>query len=90
VIGVTRTLATEAAPYGIRVNCVEPGAVDTPRPGIGRLPQEMFDAVANNTPMRRWAHPREIASVALFLASEDSSFMTGQVLGANGGAAMAV
>jgi 3-oxoacyl-[acyl-carrier protein] reductase len=90
IVGLTRVLAHEAAPFGVQINCVEPGAVDTPRPGLGRLPQEIFDAVANNTPMRRWAHPREIASVALFLASADSSFMTGQVLGANGGAAMAV
>jgi 3-oxoacyl-[acyl-carrier protein] reductase len=89
VIGLTRTLAAECAPFNIRVNCVEPGAVDTPRPGVGRLPQDMFDAVANSTPMRRWAHPREIATVSLFLSTEESSFMTGQVLSASGGAAMA-
>jgi NAD(P)-dependent dehydrogenase (short-subunit alcohol dehydrogenase family) len=90
IVGLTRALAVEAAPYGVLVNCVAPGAIDTPRPGIGRLPKDILDVAVAKTPARRWAHPREVASVALFLASEDASYMVGQVLSPNGGAAMGI
>jgi NAD(P)-dependent dehydrogenase (short-subunit alcohol dehydrogenase family) len=90
IVGLTRALAADASQHGILVNCIAPGAVDTPRPGIGRLPDAVFDTVANRTPIRRWAEPRELAAVALFLASDDSSFVTGQLIGVNGGAAMAI
>jgi NAD(P)-dependent dehydrogenase (short-subunit alcohol dehydrogenase family) len=90
IVGLTRALAAEAAPYGVLVNCIAPGPIDTPRPGIGRLPKDIHDAAVTRTPARRWAHPREAASVALFLASEDASFMVGQVLSPNGGSAMGI
>ena len=82
---MTKSMALELAPFGIRVNAIGPGSVKT----------DMLKSVVGNeaamakiyarTPLGRVAHPDEIASIAAFLASEDSSYMTGQVLYADGG-----
>lgn len=84
-----RTWAAELADRGIRVNTVVPGPVETP--GLkGLAPagseQELLDAEAAKVPMRRLGHPSEIAAAVLFLASEESSFMTGAELFVDGGA----
>lgn len=81
--GLTRAVAQDVAPQGIRVNAVAPGFVDTPINDF--LPEEVIDSAIAATPAERMGTPREIAAVALFLASDDSSFMFGQVLGPNGG-----
>lgn len=84
-----RTWAAELADRGIRVNTVVPGPVETP--GLkGLAPagseQELLDAEAAKVPLRRLGHPSEIAAAVLFLASEESSFMTGAELFVDGGA----
>jgi 3-oxoacyl-[acyl-carrier protein] reductase len=79
----TRAVAQDVMPQGVRVNAVAPGFVDTPINEF--LPQEVVDAAVAATPAERVGTPDEVAAVTLFLASDDSSFMVGQVLGPNGG-----
>lgn len=79
----TRAVAQDVASQGIRVNAVAPGFVDTPINEF--LPEEAISSAVAATPAERMGTSAEIAAVALFLASDDSSFMFGQVLGPNGG-----
>lgn len=83
LIGLTRALAKEVAPSGIRVNCVAPGAIDTDM--NASLSAEAIDAIKDETPLGRLGTPEEIVNILLFLAGDESSFITGQVIGANGG-----
>jgi len=83
VIGLTKTLALELARYNINVNCVAPGATKTPL--IARLPPEIAEKFKKMIPFKRFAEPREIADLHLFLASEQSSYITGQVIFIDGG-----
>lgn len=85
VAQLTRVLALEWAPHGVRVNCVAPGYVRTPltepvfeRPGF-------LEDLRRRTPLGRYAEPREIAAPVLFLASDLASFITGQTLFVDGG-----
>jgi 3-oxoacyl-[acyl-carrier protein] reductase len=80
---LTRAVAQDVMPQGIRVNAIAPGFVDTPINAF--LPEEAIASAVAATPAERVGTPAEIAAVALFLASEESSFMVGQVLGPNGG-----
>jgi len=83
VIGLTRALAKELGPSNIRVNCVAPGVVDT---DMNRhLAPEDLAALAEETPLGRIGRPEEIAQAIYFLASDRASFITGQVLGVDGG-----
>ncbi|WAC54285.1 SDR family NAD(P)-dependent oxidoreductase [Gordonia sp. SL306] len=86
VTGITRTLAAEWGPYGIRVNAVAPGYIDTGmmRSGLesGTLDE---DRLLDRTPLRRFGLPEEIASATSFLVSADASFVTGTVLRVDGG-----
>lgn len=83
VIGGVRQLARELAQYNIRVNAVAPGIVDTEMGG--HIEQELKDAVLANVMMKRVARPEEISNVSMFLASDMSTYMTGQVIRVDGG-----
>ena len=83
VIGLTRALAKELGPSRVRVNCVAPGVVDTRM--NAHLAQEDLAALEEETPLGRIGTPEEIARAVYFLASDQSSFITGQVLRADGG-----
>src|SRR4051794_15889907 len=91
VSGITRCLAVELDPFGIRVNCIAPGAVDTPMPGVflahfeGAELEQMKGLLVSRQIQKRWASADEIASVAAFLASDDSSYITGHILPVDGG-----
>ena len=83
VIGFTKALAKELGPSGITVNCVAPGVIDTDM--NSHLSKEDCDALADETPLCRIGKPEEVASLICYLASEDASFITGQVISPNGG-----
>jgi 2-hydroxycyclohexanecarboxyl-CoA dehydrogenase len=93
VIAFSKTLARETARYGINVNVVCPGMTDTPLMQAIRDQSEktakIVDAVIKATPFRRAAKPEEIAAMVVFLASNDSDFITGQTLSVDGGLTMA-
>ncbi|SFC21721.1 SDR family NAD(P)-dependent oxidoreductase [Tropicimonas isoalkanivorans] len=86
VIAMTRTLARELAP-GILVNAIAPGSVETDMTSPASMTPDQI-ARDLDTPLARFGQPEEIASMALYLASDDSSFVTGQCFGVNGGSAM--
>ncbi len=86
VVGLTKILAREAAEYGIRVNAVAPGRIDTPM--IWDVPPEVNEQVRKNIPLKRLGKPEEVAEGILFLLSESSSFITGFVMDINGGSGM--
>ncbi|AIQ68793.1 SDR family NAD(P)-dependent oxidoreductase [Paenibacillus graminis] len=84
VILLTESMAVELAPYGIRVNAVAPGFVDTPLDR--RLREEAgLPSHSEHTPMKRAATPQEIANVFLFLASDDAGYVTGETVRVDGG-----
>ena len=83
IIAFTRTLASEVGELGVRVNAVAPGPTDTDM--IVQVKNKVGDAVLSNCAMNRYAKPKEIANVALFLASEQASFINGQVIRVDGG-----
>ncbi len=83
LIGLTKALAKEVAPSGILVNAVSPGAVDTRM--MASFSAEDIAALCEEIPLERLAKPEEIASVVSFLASDAASYITGQIIGVNGG-----
>lgn len=83
VIGLTKTLALECARYNINVNCVAPGATKTPM--TAKIPKEIAEKFVKKIPFRRFAEPEEIANVHVFLASDEASYITGQVIFVDGG-----
>lgn len=83
VIGMTQALAKEVGPSGVRVNCIAPGVIQTDM--NAHLDKETINELADETPLMRIGLPDEVARAALFLCGEGASFITGQVLGVNGG-----
>lgn len=83
VIGFTKALAKELGPSGINVNCVAPGVILTEMNAA--YSEETMENLKNEAPLERLGKPEDIAETVSFLASEKSSFITGQVLGVNGG-----
>ena len=82
IIGLTRSLAMELAPSGIRVNCVAPGVIETDM--VRALGEETIRDLREQTPLGRIGTPEDIAAAVSYLASERASFVTGQVLAVDG------
>jgi len=88
VMGLTRAMALALAPHRIRVNAIAPGLTDTAQPRYGNSEAELVE-LGRQIPLEgRMARPEEIARVAVFLAAEDSGWITGQTIHVNGGAFM--
>jgi NAD(P)-dependent dehydrogenase (short-subunit alcohol dehydrogenase family) len=85
--GMTRSLAMELGPVGIRVNSVAPGVVDTDLWARNKAIPGVIEAVEALTPLRRWSVPEDIADVIVFLASDAARFVTGETISADGGMA---
>ena len=83
VAGLTRALAREVGPSGVRVNCVAPGVIDTDM--NSQLTYEEMLALTDEIPLMRLGTAEEAAKAIFFLASDDSAYITGQVLGVDGG-----
>ena len=86
VIGLTKTSARELAARNINVNAIAPGYIDTEM--TKKLPEDAKVKMQEQIPLGRLGTPEDVAAAVLFLVSDDSSYITGQVLGVNGGMAM--
>jgi 3-oxoacyl-[acyl-carrier protein] reductase len=86
ILGMTKSLAAELGPYGITVNAVAPGRIDTPM--IRDVSPEVNARLAQQTPLRRLGTAEDIAGTVMFLISEAASFITGATIDVNGGRAM--
>ena len=84
---LTKYATKELTPYGINVNCIAPGAIEAPmnRPGRGEEQVEQWFAAAKKVPSGRVGNRQDIANLALFLASDDSSFICGETIIMDGG-----
>jgi NAD(P)-dependent dehydrogenase (short-subunit alcohol dehydrogenase family) len=87
VVSMTRAMALELAPLGIRVNAIAPGLTDTAQPRYGSTEDELA-VMAAAIPVGRMAQPADIAGMAAFLASDLAAFITGQTMHVNGGTYM--
>lgn len=88
VISLTRTLAVELGAFGINVNAISPGLTPTEGMKSVGLPPEVQEAVVTMTPLKRLGKPEDYVGAAVFLASDESSFMTGQTISVDGGISM--
>jgi 3-oxoacyl-[acyl-carrier protein] reductase len=86
VIGLTKTAAKELAPKGINVNAIAPGLILTDM--LRSMPPAILERMASTVPLKRLGSSQDVANVALFLASEESSYLTGQVIYCDGGLIM--
>jgi 2-hydroxycyclohexanecarboxyl-CoA dehydrogenase len=94
VIGFTRAVARESSRFGVRVNAVAPGPIDTPLLNaapeqLGEIGERLKAGMIGATSMRRIGQPEEVAAAIAFLASDDASFVTGQTINVSGGLSMA-
>ena len=94
VIGFTRAIARESSRFGVRVNAVAPGPIDTPLLNAapkeyGEIGERLKQGMIDSTSMRRIGQPEEVAAAIAFLASDDASFVTGQTINVSGGLSMA-
>lgn len=87
ILALTKSLALELAPYGVRVNCVIPGVTNTQMPRQGTTEEELF-ARGKAIPLGRIGQPEDIAAVVAFLFGPDAGYVTGQGIAVNGGAIM--
>jgi len=85
VISLSKAIAKELAPHGIRVNCVSPGLIDNTRFHGRFTPRETFEGIARTIPLGRAGQPEEVARVIAFLAGDDGSFLVGETIEINGG-----
>ncbi|QGA69118.1 SDR family NAD(P)-dependent oxidoreductase [Sulfolobus sp. E11-6] len=85
VVGLTRAMALELAPYGITVNAIAPGPIETERMSTSSSQQADYQAFLRAIPVGRLGKPRDVANVVIFLASQESSFITGQLIVVDGG-----
>jgi len=85
VVAMSKAIALELAPLGIRINNVDPGAIDTPGTHTMDMDEKAKEAMVAPVPMKRWGSPEEIANAVLFLASDESSYMTGSTMVVDGG-----
>ncbi|WP_373601154.1 elongation factor P 5-aminopentanone reductase [Paraclostridium bifermentans] len=83
IIGMTKALAKELGPSNIQVNCIAPGVIQTDM--LSNIGEETIDMLREETPLMRLGTPEDIAHCALYLASDKSDFITGQVISPNGG-----
>jgi 3-oxoacyl-[acyl-carrier protein] reductase len=83
LLGLTKSLARELGPAGIRVNAISPGVIATPM--TAEVPDAFLEPMVEATPLRRKGDARDIAEAALYLASDESAFVTGQQISPNGG-----
>jgi 3-oxoacyl-[acyl-carrier protein] reductase len=83
LFGFTRTLALELASTGSTANCVAPGFVETDM--LETVPERVQEKILQRVPLDRFATPDDVAGIVRFVASEDASYMTGQILAVNGG-----
>ena len=82
---MSEAMAIELAPYNIRVNVVSPGAIDTPMIDPVKQDKAAMAGILARVPLRRVGKPEEVANAVLFLASDESSYMTGSVVVVDGG-----
>ena len=92
VIGFTKAIAREGAKYGVTANAIAPGPIETPllmsAREFGEIGDKVINTMVGGTALRRLGQPEEVAAAIAFLASDDSSYVTGQTLGVSGGLAM--
>lgn len=92
IVGLVRALAVEVAPHGITVNAVAPGVIETPQSSdpVNSLGPDGLKALAERVPLGRVGRPEDIASLFLFLASEEASYLTGQTILVDGGVSLSL
>ncbi len=85
IVAMTETLALELAPYNIRVNAVAPGLIDTPMVDSVKQDPKAMEGILGRVPLRRAGEPEEVSNLVLFLASDESSYITGSTVAVDGG-----
>jgi len=85
IVAMTETLASELAPFNIRVNAIAPGAIETPMIDPMKQDPKIMEAMLARVPMHRVGKPEEVSNLVLFLASDESSYMTGSTIVIDGG-----
>ena len=85
IVAMSEAMALELAPMGVRVNCIAPGAIDTPMVSSVKQDMKNLESMLAGIPLKRMGKPEEIANAVLFLASDESSYMTGSVMVVDGG-----